>query len=136
MFQNKFLKNLVSISVCKDFWYQELANQIDFLCNIINKMQFYYMTYIFTVQDRALILEHNCCIGCCHFVIWLSKRKKDECLWKIVRYCIFKFFLGTPNFCGQVQVTWIFPWLILYMIKAIGPDSFFWGWISIFPTVF
>ena len=36
-------------------------------CDMTNKMQCYYTTYIFVVQDRALIPEGYCCVGCVIF---------------------------------------------------------------------
>lgn len=42
---------------------------INQLCDMANKMQLYYMTYIFMVQNREFTLDGYCCVGYCHFLL-------------------------------------------------------------------
>ena len=55
LLQNDFLKIQVPILVYKDFWYQELTDQIQPYCetDVANKMQPPCMTYILMVQETT-----------------------------------------------------------------------------------
>ena len=58
------LKLQEPIIVYKDFWYQELANQMQpYYSDMTNEMQLCYITYLF----MAFTPNSYCCAGCVTF---------------------------------------------------------------------
>ena len=53
-------------------------NQSDatLLCDVTNKMQLYYTTYVFMVQDRAFTPNAIVVLAVDTFLIWQSKGKE------------------------------------------------------------
>ena len=65
LLQSDFLENQVPMLIYKDFWYQELTD----------KMQLYYRTYIFIVQDGIHV---DVCrwVHCCHCLLLDNLREE------------------------------------------------------------
>ena len=91
--QNEFLKNQVSNLIYKDLCYQSDAT---LLYDVTNKIQLYYMTYLFMVQDRVFTVEGYWYFGCCHFLFDSLREKKSVPLTKESSIACFKNSYGTP----------------------------------------
>ena len=67
---------------------------------MFNKMQLYYLTYIFMVQDRAFTPDSYCCVGCCHFFYLTVKGKRGQ--WPKSSITCFQNSCSTPveNHCS------------------------------------